>query len=61
MSGLARLTEAKTSKHTFVNPDHVRTVNEIQGGTQITFSDGTYLVVKEGVNVVVTAIQSVKS
>jgi uncharacterized protein YlzI (FlbEa/FlbD family) len=60
--GLARLTETKINRNTFVNPDHVRTVHEISGiGTEITFSDGKSLIVKEGVNVVVAAIQGAQS
>jgi hypothetical protein len=61
VGGLARLTDAKTNKHTFVNPDHVRTVNEIYGGAEITFSDGQTLSVKEAVNIAVAAIQGAKS
>jgi hypothetical protein len=32
--------KAADRKHEFLNPDHVRSVREIQGGTQIIFSDG---------------------
>jgi len=61
VSGLARVTDARDSKHEFLNPDHVRSVREIPGGSQITFSDGSTLVVTEAVNIVVAALQGAMS
>jgi uncharacterized protein YlzI (FlbEa/FlbD family) len=57
MSKLARLTEAQRGIEVFVNPDHVRLIHEIPGGSQITFSDGGTLIVKEAARVAVAALQ----
>jgi uncharacterized protein YlzI (FlbEa/FlbD family) len=59
--GLVRVTSAADGKHEFLNPDHVRSVREIPGGTQIIFSDGAALIVKESLDVVIAAIQGPKS
>ena len=37
---LVRLTQGKSGKHHYLNPDHVRSVTETDGGTLITFGDG---------------------
>ena len=59
---LVRVTDARDNKHQFLNPEHIRAVHEIPaheiaGGSQITFSDGSTLVVSEDVNAMVAAIQ----
>ncbi|HEX4922130.1 MAG TPA: hypothetical protein VFV92_15500, partial [Candidatus Bathyarchaeia archaeon] len=61
MRALVRVTDARDKKHQFLNPEHIRAVHEIPtheipGGSQITFSDGSTLVVTEAVNIVVAAI-----
>jgi uncharacterized protein YlzI (FlbEa/FlbD family) len=60
---LVRVTDARDNKHQFLNPEHIRSVHEIPsheiaGGSQITFSDGSTLVVSEDVNAMVAAIQN---
>jgi uncharacterized protein YlzI (FlbEa/FlbD family) len=60
MAALARVTENERGSHVFLNPDHVRSVQEIPGGTRITFSDGETLMVKESATEVVGAIQAAK-
>lgn len=66
MRALVRVTDARDNKHQFLNPQHIRAVHEIpaheiSGGSQITFSDGSTLVVTEAVNIVVAAIQGAMS
>ncbi|HTR68591.1 MAG TPA: flagellar FlbD family protein [Terriglobales bacterium] len=60
MSAFVRVTEAERSKDVFINPALVRSVQEIPGGSQITFADGKTLVVKDPVSIVVTALQGAK-
>jgi uncharacterized protein YlzI (FlbEa/FlbD family) len=57
--GLARLTQAATSKTVFVNPDDVLDVYAIPGGTQINMSKGRKIIVRENVVLAVTKIQAV--
>ncbi len=61
MSRLATVTSAADGKPIFLNPDHVRWIHEVPGGTQIVFTDGTALIVKDEVNAVVAAIQDATS
>lgn len=60
MSVLIRVTEAERGKDVFINPAHVRSVQEIPGGSQITFGDGKTMVVKDPVSMVVTALQGAR-
>jgi uncharacterized protein YlzI (FlbEa/FlbD family) len=60
MKHLANVTDM-SGKPLFINPDHVRTVREIQSGTEITFSDGTKMTVHGTMHVVVASIQAAAS
>lgn len=58
MRGLFLVTNKETGKMEYLNPDHIRSVREASNGTEITFSDGTKLVVEEKVKDVIDKVQS---
>jgi len=60
MIAFIRVTEAERGKDVFVNPAYVRSVQEIPGGSQITFGDGKTMVVKDPVSILVTALQGAR-
>jgi len=58
---LVRLTQGKSGKHHHLNPDHVRSVMETDGGTLITFGDGGTLIVNESLTDTVDEIQGAQT
>jgi uncharacterized protein YlzI (FlbEa/FlbD family) len=58
---LVRLTQGKSGKHHYLNPDHVRSVTETDGGTLITFGDGGTLIVNESLTDTVDEIQGAQT
>lgn len=60
--GLARLTEVgKRPDTVYVNPDHVITLREISGGTQIKLSDQSTIIVNEVINIVVATLRGAQT